>query len=49
VLRRARAGTSLLLLVAVAALTTIGIVRVHAHARVLAIGAEITELTDEQA
>jgi cell division protein FtsL len=47
--RRARAGTSLLLLVAVAALTTIGIVRVHASARVLALGAEITELTDAQA
>lgn len=47
-LRRAPAGTSLLLMMIVAVMTVIGIVRVHASTRVLEMGAEITDLTDEQ-
>lgn len=47
--RHAPAGTSLLLVVAVAVFTALGIARVHASTRVLGIGAEITELTEEQA
>ncbi|MBX7080078.1 MAG: septum formation initiator family protein [Nannocystaceae bacterium] len=45
----APAGTSMLLGLLVLALCAAGIVRVRASARVLALGAEITELTDEQA
>jgi len=47
--RRAPAGTSLLLILIVGVLTAIGIARVHASTRVLEMGAEITELTTEQA
>lgn len=47
--RRTPAGTSLLLTVIVGVLTAIGIARVHATTRVLELGAEITELTAEQA
>ncbi|MEM7152557.1 MAG: cell division protein FtsL [Myxococcota bacterium] len=47
--RRAPAGTSLLLTVIVAVFAAIGIARVHATTRVLEMGAEITELTSEQA
>jgi cell division protein FtsL len=43
------AGTSLLLTLIVGVLTAIGIARVHATTRVLELGAEITELTAEQA
>lgn len=48
-LRTARAGTSVLLLVVVVVLSAAGIARVRASTRVLALGASITELTDEQA
>ncbi|MBL8942269.1 MAG: septum formation initiator family protein [Myxococcales bacterium] len=41
-------GISLLLGIVVVAIAAAGIVRVHASARVLGLGAEITELTDEQ-
>ncbi len=47
--RAAPAGTSLLLTLIVGVLTAIGISRVHATTRVLELGAEITELTAEQA
>jgi cell division protein FtsL len=47
--RRAPAGTSFLLAVAVCVMAAIGIVRVHASNEVLEIGARITELTQEQA
>lgn len=47
--RWAPAGTSLLMSLLVVALCAAGIVRVRASARVLALGAEITELTDQQA
>lgn len=47
--RAAPAGTSLLLALVVALAVVAGIVRVRASTRVLALGAEITELTDEQA
>jgi cell division protein FtsL len=47
--RAAPAGTSLLLLLVVGALTALGIVRVQASTEVLELGAEITELTAEQA
>jgi len=46
---RAPAGTSLLLLLIVGVFTGLGIVRVHASTRVLEMGSEITDLTDEQA
>jgi cell division protein FtsL len=45
---RAPAGTSFLFALGIAALTGIGLVRVRASTRVLELGAEITELTDEQ-
>jgi cell division protein FtsL len=45
----APAGTSLLLTLIIGVLTAIGIARVHATTRVLELGAEITELTSEQA
>lgn len=41
-------GISLLLGIVVVAIAAAGIVRVRASARVLGLGAEITELTDEQ-
>ncbi len=47
--RNAPAGMSLLLIVIVAVLTALGIARVHASTRVLGLGAEITQLTEEQA
>ena len=47
--RATPAGTSLLLTLIVGVLTAIGIARVHATTRVLELGAEITELTAEQA
>ncbi|MBL4688193.1 MAG: septum formation initiator family protein [Nannocystaceae bacterium] len=47
--RRAPAGTSLLLLVIVGVFTALGIARVHASTRVLGFGAQITDLTEEQA
>ena len=47
--RSAPAGTSLLLTLIVGALTAIGIARVHVTTRVLEMGAEITDLTAEQA
>ncbi len=47
--RATPAGTSLLLTLIVAVLTAIGIARVHATTRVLEVGAEITDLTAEQA
>jgi cell division protein FtsL len=47
--RSAPAGTSLLLLLVVGAFTALGIVRVSASTEVLQLGAEITELTAEQA
>ncbi|MCX4247593.1 cell division protein FtsL [Paraliomyxa miuraensis] len=47
--RATPAGTSLLLTLVVGVLTAIGIARVHATTRVLELGAEITELTAEQA
>ena len=47
--RATPAGTSLLLTLIVGVLTAIGISRVHATTRVLELGAEITELTAEQA
>jgi cell division protein FtsL len=47
--RATPAGTSLLLTLIVGVLTAIGIARVHATTRVLELGAEITELTSEQA
>lgn len=47
--RAAPAGTSLLLLLVVGALTALGIVRVQASTEVLELGAEITEMTAEQA
>lgn len=47
--RYAPAGTSFLLLLVVAALTALGIVRVSASTEVLQLGAEITDLTAEQA
>ncbi len=47
--RSSPAGTSLLLLLMVAVLTAIGISRVHATTRVLETGAQITDLTAEQA
>lgn len=47
--RAAPAGTSLLLLLVVGALTALGIVRVRASTEVLELGAEITDLTAEQA
>lgn len=46
--RSTPAGTSLLLALGVLALAAIGIVRVRATTRVLELGAEITELTEEQ-
>ncbi len=46
--RRAPAGTSFLLFLCVAVLGGMGIVRVHASTRVLAVGGEITELTEVQ-
>ena len=45
---RAPAGTSLLLFLCVAVIGGMGIVRVHASTRVLAVGGEITELTEVQ-
>jgi cell division protein FtsL len=45
---RAPAGTSLLLFLCVVVLGGMGIVRVHASTRVLAVGGEITEYTEEQ-
>jgi cell division protein FtsL len=45
---RAPAGTSFLLALAIVALSCIGVVRVRASTRVLELGAEITELTNEQ-
>jgi cell division protein FtsL len=42
-------GTVLLLFVIVGMLTAVGIAQVHMHTRVLELGAEITELTAEQA
>jgi cell division protein FtsL len=47
--RSAPAGTTLLLTLIVGVLTAIGIARVHATTRVLELGAQITELTAEQA
>lgn len=47
--RATPAGTSLLLTLIVGVFTAIGIARVHATTRVLELGAEITELTAEQA
>jgi cell division protein FtsL len=47
--RATPAGTSLLLTLIVGVLSAIGIARVHATTRVLEMGAEITELTAEQA
>lgn len=47
--RATPAGTTLLLTLIVGVLTAIGIARVHATTRVLELGAEITELTAEQA
>ena len=47
--RIAPAGTSVLLLLVVVVLSAAGIARVRASTRVLALGASITELTDEQA
>jgi cell division protein FtsL len=47
--RHTPAGTTLLLTLIVGVLTAIGIARVHATTRVLELGAEITELTAEQA
>ena len=47
--RATPAGTTLLLTLIVGVLTAIGISRVHATTRVLELGAEITELTAEQA
>lgn len=47
--RSAPAGTSLLLTLIVGALTAIGIARVHDTTRVLETGADITDLTAEQA
>lgn len=47
--RATPAGTSLLLTLIVGVLTAIGIARVRATTRVLELGAEITELTSEQA
>ena len=47
--RATPAGTSLLLTLIVGVLTAIGIARVHATTRVLELGAEITDLTAEQA
>jgi len=47
--RATPAGTTLLLTLIVGVLTAIGIARVHATTRVLELGAEITELTTEQA
>lgn len=46
--RFAPAGTSLLLVVIVIVLSAAGLARVRASTRVLALGAAITELTDEQ-
>lgn len=46
--RFAPAGTSLLLVVIVVVLSAAGLARVRASTRVLALGASITELTDEQ-
>lgn len=46
---RAPAGTSLLLFVGVCVLGGMGVVRVQATTRVLEVGGEITELTEEQA
>jgi len=45
----APAGTSLLLTLIVGVFTAIGIARVHTTTRVLELGAEITDLTTEQA
>ncbi len=47
--RIAPAGTSLLLALVVTLLVVAGIARVRASTRVLELGAEITQLTDEQA
>jgi cell division protein FtsL len=47
--RATPAGTTLLLTLIVGVLSAIGIARVHATTRVLEMGAEITELTAEQA
>lgn len=47
--RATPAGTTLLLTLVVGVFTAIGIARVHATTRVLELGAEITELTAEQA
>lgn len=47
--RATPAGTTLLLTLIVGVLTAIGIARVHSTTRVLELGAEITELTAEQA
>jgi len=47
--RATPAGTTLLLTLIVGVLTAIGIARVHSTTRVLELGAEITELTTEQA
>lgn len=46
--RVAPSGTSVLLGLVVVAIAAAGIVRVRASSRVLGLGAEITELTDEQ-
>ncbi|HET6585159.1 MAG TPA: cell division protein FtsL [Nannocystaceae bacterium] len=46
--RSAPAGTSLLLMIIVVVLAGAGLARVRASTRVLALGAAITELTDEQ-
>jgi cell division protein FtsL len=45
---RAPAGTSFLLFLCVTVLGGMGIVRVHASTRVLAVGGEITGLTEDQ-
>ncbi len=47
--RSTPAGTSLLLTLIVVVLTAIGIARVHSTTRVLEMGAELSELTAEQA
>ena len=47
--RRAPAGTSFLLAIAVTVISAIAIVRVHASNEVLEFGGQITELTQEQA
>jgi cell division protein FtsL len=47
--RRTPPGTPLLMLVAVGLLCSVGIARVHTRTRVLEMGAQISELTSEQA